>query len=347
MRLRNNFWLLKDSWYLRLMKTVDTALNFDASDVAHFRLHCVELFISQGWIVFHQAFPQVGRRTIYRWRRTYLDSSKRLASLFPHSTKPHTVRQMQVPTEVLGFLKALRKKYPRMSKYKLKPFLDAFCQEKGKASYSVSWIGKVIVRYQLFFNSRRPVKRKRSQSKKQRISYCPKLKHVGLGYLQLDGVEIVFAGIHYRFLTAVELITRQAWVKRVPTFSSSQAKEFLEAIIASVDYQIHTIQTDNGSEFAGVFDAAIKTTIKHLWSYPQRPKTQGYVERFNWTLQDEFLNYEIDQLTCDAKRFDKKLANWLAYYNTQRPHQGLNYLTPKQKLLSLQSSRDVGCAKSV
>lgn len=329
------------------MKTLDTAFVFDKSEIAKFRLHCVELFLSQGWRAFHQAFPKVGRRTIYRWRKKYLDSGRRLTSLLPGSTRPKRVRQMQVPPEILGFIKALRQKHPRMSKYKLKPFLDLFCQEQGLPCYSVSWIGKVIKRYQLFFNTRRPVKRKRKQSNKQRIRSCPKLKDIKLGYLQLDGVEVVFEGVHYRFLTAIELVTRQGWVKRVPSFSSKQAKLFLTAIIHEVDYPIHTIQTDNGSEFAGVFDQAIKTTITHLWSYPKRPQTQGYVERFNWTLQDEFLNYEIDRLTYDPVGFDRRLISWLSWYNNQRPHQGLGYLTPKQKLIQLQTTKRAVCAKSV
>lgn len=329
------------------MKTIDTALTFDVSEIAKFRLHCVEMFINQGWSAFHQAFPAVGRRTIYRWRQRYLDSGKQLTSLLPHSTRPHKVRSMQLPADILGFIKILREKYPRMSKYKLKPFLDAFCQDRGFPCYSVSWIGKVINRYQFFFKLRRPVKRKRPQTGKQRIKYCPKLKDVKLGYVQLDGVELVFEGSHYRFLTAVELVTRQAWVKRVKSFSSRQAQQFLATILASVTYPIHTIQTDNGSEFAGVFDRAIKAAIKHLWSYPKKPKTQGYVERFNWTLQDEFLNYEIDQLSCDPAGFEQKLARWLSYYNTKRPHQGLNYLTPQQKLVSLQTNGAPVCAKSV
>ena len=80
-------------------------------------------------------------------------------------------------------------------------------------------------------------------------------------------------------------------------------------MLASVEYQIHTIQTDNGSEFKGYFDKAIEEleNTKHVWSYPKSPKTNGYVERFNWTIQDEFINYEIDTAVYDIKSFDEKL----------------------------------------
>ena len=78
--------------------------------------------------------------------------------------------------------------------------------------------------------------------------------------------------------------------------------------------------------------------INHLWSKPRSPKTNGYVERFNWTIQDEFINYEIDSVTYNPKLFDKKLRNWLIFYNNKRPHQSLEYKTPNQVLLQLQSN---------
>lgn len=351
MRLRYNLFLMTHKKYLWFMKTIDTALNFDASDVARFRLQCINLFTKHGWRALITAYPNVSKRSLYRWKRGYLDSGKRLTFLIPKSTRPHNIRQMQVPSEVLGFIKALREQYPRLSKYKIKPFLDIFCEEQGLDKCSVSWIGKLINRYQLFFKIRREVRRKRRTAKAiKRIKGCPQQKDIKLGYLQLDGVVVSFMGTTYYFLSAIELKTRQAWAKRVPSFAARHAKLFLEEIISQVPYEIHTIQTDNGSEFFGVFRQAIEElTIEHLRSYPKTPQTQGYVERFNWTLQDEFINYEIDAILKDKTVFDQKLNNWLIYYNNKRPHQALNYQTPMQELKQqLQLRKEVAhCAKSV
>lgn len=337
MKLRNNLGLLQDKQYDWFMKTIGSALSFSQSDTARFRLHCISVIEKSGWEAFNSAFPKVGRRSVYRWRKRYLDSGKKLVSLIPCSTRPKNVRQMHVPSNVLGFIKTLRKKYPRLSKYKIKPFLDMYCQENQLPTHSVSWIGKVINRYQFFFNERHPVRRKRRALKAiNRIGSCPKQTDIKLGYLQLDGVVIVFRGRKYCFLTAVELKTRQAFAKRVPSLSSKQARIFLEEIINMVAYPIHTIQTDNGSEFEGVFRKALKElAIKQLNSYPKSPKTQGYVERFNWTIQDEFINYEIDRVLVSTTNFDAKLQEWLHYYNHIRPHQSLNYQTPNQYLLQL------------
>lgn len=246
---------------------------------------------------------------------------------------------MVIPYQILGFIKQLRKEYPRLSKHKIKAFLDIFCEENNLRKYSVSWIGKVINKYQFFFNIRRCVRRKRSNKKQvTRVKYCPKQKDIDLGYLQLDGIKVYFEGRNYYFLSCIELKSRQSWAKRVNSLSSTSAKIFLEEILNQVEYSIHTIQTDNGSEFKGLFDQAIEEleNIQHVWSYPKSPKTNGYVERFNWTIQDEFINYEIDEASYNLKLFDEKLRDWMIYYNQIRPHQSLGYMTPQNYLVQLQ-----------
>lgn len=339
MRIRHSFPIIKTERYDSFMTNINTALGFDSNDKAKIKLRAIELFESSGLKATQLAFPGISRRTIYRWRKKYFESGKKLKSLLPISTKPKRVREMVVPYQILGFIKELRKKYPRISKYKIKPFLDIFCEENNLRKYSVSWIGKVINRYKFFFNTRKEVRRKRRNTKQvTRVKYCPKQKDIDLGYLQLDGIKVYFEGRNYYFLSAIELKSRQTWAKRVPSLSSKNAKEFLEEILGKVEYQIHTIQTDNGSEFKGLFDQAIEEleNTNHVWSYPKSPKTNGYVERFNWTIQDEFINYEIDTAIYDVKMFDEKLKDWVTYYNTIRPHQSLGYMTPQQYLVQLQ-----------
>lgn len=339
MRIRHNFPIIKTEQYDWFMTTINTALGFDSNDKAKIKLHVIKLLEKTNWETVRLAFPGVSRATAFRWKKEFINSDRKLSSLFPKSTKPKRVREMVVPYKSLGFIKQLRKKYPRISKYKIKPFLDIFCEENNLRKYSVSWIGKVINRYKFFFKTRKCVRRKRRSVKQvTRVKYCPNQKDINLGYLQLDGIKVCFEGKNYYFLSAIELKSRQSWAKRVKSLSSLSAKEFLEEILDEVGYQIHTIQTDNGSEFKGLFDQAIEElkNTNHVWSYPKSPKTNGYVERFNWTIQDEFINYEIDIATYDIKRFDEKLKDWMIYYNQIRPHQSLNYMTPNNYLVQLQ-----------
>jgi transposase InsO family protein len=260
--------------------------------------------------------------------------------LFVESTRPKTMRQMVVPANILGFLKELRKTYPHLSKYKLKPFLDVWCDEKGLSRYSVSWIGKVLSHYQLFFGKRKTVTKKRQHPRSgYRIHHCPSALKVPLGYLQLDGVKVYWNGEKCLFLSALEVKTRKAWVKRVPTLSSLQAKIFLTEIIQDFTHPISFIHTDNGSEFKAVFDdAVVDLKLTHLWGPPRTPKVQAHVERFNRTLQEEFVDYHIDTAITEPEIFQHQLTDWLTWYNTKRPHQALSYLTPQEYLLHLQQS---------
>ncbi len=57
------------------------------------------------------------------------------------------------------------------------------------------------------------------------------------------------------------------------------------------------------------------------------PTDNPALERFNWTLQDEWLSLSEVGLD-DIDDANKDLTNWLIEYNNYRPHESLDYLTP-------------------
>lgn len=326
----------KYSWskYRTLMRSLETALGFGTSERAKFRFHCIQLLDKYGWEGVHDAFPHVSRATVYRWRKTFTDSGKRLNALVPKSTRPKNIRKMEVPAEILSFLKAIRQQHPHLSKYKLKVFLDEWCRKQGLPLYSVSWIGKVISRYQLFFQLRRSTRRRRKRSRSgYTIKRTPNPDKVKLGYLQVDGVTIYWLGRKLVFLTALELKTRKAWARLVPTASSFHAKTLLLVILNEVSFSIHTIHTDNGSEFHALFDQAVQELeLTHLWSPAKTPKVHSHIERFNGVFQEEFVNYHLDTAVVKPDSFLKELTQWLNWYNVKRPHHSLGLLSPDQYL---------------
>jgi putative transposase len=317
------------------MNTLQTILGFDSSQQAKFRFHVLKVYYKGGWDTVHLAFPNLKRPTLYRWKKQYEDSGKKLNSLVPKSTKPHSFRQPKEHLAVTKLIKQLRVAHPRMGKAKIEQFVKVLVSELelGNIPSSQATIGRLIKRKNYFFAGKDKVKGKRVRGlKKQRIKLCPKSGDVNPGYIQLDGVKFHYLGRYYYFLTAVDIVTKQAWVKLVTSFKSQYASEFLKEIIQSAWYTVHTIQTDNGSEFELFFEEAVKASrLNHLFSYPKHPKTNGYVERFNWTVQDEFLHSYEDMLLYPAD-FLKELTNWLIWYNHKRPHQSLKYLSPYQYL---------------
>jgi len=314
------------------MTTIETVLGFDTSDKAKFRLHVLNIFYEGGWEALKLAFPKLSRPTLYRWKKTFEKSGKKLNSLVPKSTRPHTFRKPKEDPVIVKLVRQLRENHPRMGKMKIEGFVKALCEEMAltNVSSSSASIGRLIKRKNYFFAGKAEGRRLKEGGNKQRIRLCPKSKDQVPGYIQIDGVKFYYLEKYYYFLTAVDIVSKQAWLKLVPSLKSKQAAKFLKEIISTAWYNIHTIQTDNGSEFELFFEEAVKeANLTHLWNYPKHPKTTGYVERFNWTIQDEFL-FNTEDYLLYPEEFQEKLTTWLNWYNNVRPHQSLKYQSPYQ-----------------
>ena len=99
--------------------------------------------------------------------------------------------------------------------------------------------------------------------------------------------------------------------------------------------QFAEVLTDNGSEFAAPTRPAthpfermlLELGIKHRYTRPYRPQTNGKVERFWRTLNDDLIE---GTTFASLEEFRDELEQYLLYYNEVRPHQALDGNTPKQ-----------------
>ncbi len=62
------------------------------------------------------------------------------------------------------------------------------------------------------------------------------------------------------------------------------------------------------------------------WNRPRTPKDNPNNERFNRTLEEEFI--ELGNFTPDPATFNQKLIEYLIDYNFYRIHQSLRYIIP-------------------
>jgi transposase InsO family protein len=109
--------------------------------------------------------------------------------------------------------------------------------------------------------------------------------------------------------------------------SSYNSRDFLYRLNYLLEGKIENVQTDNGSEFLKHFDqACTKLNINHYFSRNHTPKDNAVLERFNRTIQEEFVNQGNFDLDCE--RFNRNLTEWLVEYNFRRPHQSLGYIAP-------------------
>ncbi len=142
-------------------------------------------------------------------------------------------------------------------------------------------------------------------------------------------------GLRRYLLTYIDEVSGYALAMAVPKLSSQTAKVFFEKCFRLTPFHIQQVVTGGGSEFKGAFDRLLSDSqIVHLLTYPKSPKMNATCERFNRTIQEQFVDFHEDLLFTDLRLFNEKLAEWLFKYNTIRPHKGLDLQTPVQYIIN-------------
>ena len=70
----------------------------------------------------------------------------------------------------------------------------------------------------------------------------------------------------------------------------------------------------------------------HYHTYPRCPRMNAHAERFNRTLQEEFIDFNVGSL-IDSLSFNVKLMKHLQWHNIERPHWGLELKSPMEFLV--------------
>jgi transposase InsO family protein len=157
----------------------------------------------------------------------------------------------------------------------------------------------------------------------------PEITHSG-ALLQADTVHIRAPdGSRIYIYTLIDLFSRWAYAEAVERIGVKASIGFLKHAGAAAEFKFEMVQTDHGGEFSIGFTHALWTMgIQHRHSRVRQSNDNAHVERFNRTIQEECLDRTIHTLEA----FKVALAKYLPYYNTQRLHMGINYLTPLEVL---------------
>jgi transposase InsO family protein len=136
--------------------------------------------------------------------------------------------------------------------------------------------------------------------------------------------------------TAIDVCTKVVWAQVSERLDSATAADFMSAVPHRAPFTVHTIQTDNGSEFALDFAQLLdQRRIKHRRNAPRCAWMNGVVERFHRTVAEEcYLALPGDLRDLSTTRLNRALGKWLAFYNNHRLHSGLAYKPPAHALLS-------------
>jgi hypothetical protein len=315
------------------MKTTISINRNQEDRTARYRLKVLKHFWRHGLDSTLDAFP-VLRPTIFRWQKELKNSDGKLQSLVPKSTRPKRVRRMQVSAEVVDKIKELREKWPNLSKHKLKPLLDVYCAEISHKIISATTIGQVIKRHNFFFKDtgkiyHDPTRKRPNIQVKNRVWKAPKQKP---GYVEADLVETRIDGKKKYTVCWIDIGLKVAFSK---TYARKTSKNILESFLEFEQFhpgKIEAFQTDNGSEFEGALNQFLtkhRPKIKRFYTPIKSPKINGVVERYNRSLQDDWLNHNL-HLFHDDQNWNKSLAEYINFYNFYRVHDTLQYKTPMQ-----------------
>ena len=104
--------------------------------------------------------------------------------------------------------------------------------------------------------------------------------------------------------------------------------DFLDLLRRETNLPKHII-LDNGTEFANdIFvNWCARNKINLHFIDPGKPVQNAYIESFNGKFRQEFLSANEFTTIAEVRR---KLKSWIHYYNNERPHSSLDYLTPKE-----------------
>lgn len=148
--------------------------------------------------------------------------------------------------------------------------------------------------------------------------------------IQHDTVDF---GELYAF-TSMDIFTKEAQVIIRPGLEAIDGAEALTKQMLYFKFA-NLLQRDGGSEFMAEWNTQAKPYCHQIrTARPYRKNEQSYIESFNRTLRKECLGWRKYKKN-DLESVQRKVDEFLDFYNNQRPHLALNLLTPKEFLSHL------------
>ena len=244
-----------------------------------------------------------------------------------------------------------QKRGPRYKTRRPLPFIEQKVielREKGNNKYEIVSIlrpklGKHTPSYSGVYNifKRNKINRLTPKIKKnhQKIikERMGQLGHIDCHYLS----KSIIRGENKKLylVCIVDDYSRIAWAELVPDITSLTvmfaALKCLNILSDHYEIKFEEILSDNGAEF-GPKTSKVKNNhpfermlmelgIAHRYTKPYRPQTNGKVERFWRTLEDDLLR---DTDFDSQEELKEELLQYLYYYNHERPHQGIDGKKP-------------------
>ena len=203
---------------------------------------------------------------------------------------------------------------------------ETACPEKYRISSALKRLGKVEEK----------IRKRLARDKMRYVKDHPgELVHFDTKKLpKLEG-ETATSGKEYLYV-AVDDATRYLYAAVMADKTDETAGEFLEEVLTTSPFIIEAVMTDNGREYRGKIERghSFETlldgeNIKHLYTKPYTPKTNGKAERIIRTI----LAWHRMILFRDREERSQRLSDFVEWYNSRKSHSSLKGETPFEFLV--------------
>lgn len=153
--------------------------------------------------------------------------------------------------------------------------------------------------------------------------------------------DALYSGRKFRTFNVIDESNREALAIEVGTsIPSARVVRVLDRIIELYG-EPQALRLDNGPEFiaSGFVEWCRQRGIALLYIAPGKPDQNAYIERFNRTYRNEVLD---QYLFGTVEQVQLLTEEWIAIYNSERPHDSLGQVPPltylPRKLITEDSS---------
>jgi transposase InsO family protein len=176
-------------------------------------------------------------------------------------------------------------------------------------------------------------RKKKAEARRYNKNYPGEMMHYDTKRLPLLKGERKDRPREYLFI-AIDDFSRELYAGILPDKTQTSAAAFLRQVLEECPYTIECNYSDNGTEYKGTPDHAFVALSKahgigQKFTRVKRPQTNGKAERVIKTLMEMWhAKYIFDS------RQDRQiaLARFVNFYNTVKPHTGINNMTPYELL---------------
>jgi transposase InsO family protein len=265
------------------------------------------------------------KQNFLKYYRRYLLANRNISALIPHKTGRKFKDALKYEPEIIQKVKEIRSKgYNRFDISRLMKKLDNIEIAPTAVYRLMKKLGINRLNPDIKEEKRRIIKMSAGELGHIDIHYISKgtVKETGNKKLYIIGI--------------IDDYSRVCWLEVIDSIKAMNVMfASLEVLMRLKDrYNINfkEMMSDNGSEFASKnnaehpFEKMLKFyDIKHRYTKPCSPQTNGKIERLWKTIEDELLSGEVFETLEEFKHY---IRGYAVYYNEHRIHQGINNKMP-------------------